>query len=168
MSTETTTGPTTVAEHQIEVEGDVVATLATAREVADDWGATWPQEISDTGGAFLRLPAVAGLRRGTISGHLHAEPAHAGQLPVRTRLRFVATEENYVLQRVPLSLLLGAALGCLIVLLWPFIPALAPLIPLAILLGFAAWFLVITKLSNAGPADFLEEIAHRAGRPAES
>ncbi len=167
-------------DHHIEVGSDAATALTVAKAVAADWGAEWETAPSDTAqketpsndgsegqvdlgdsGARLTIPALAGLRRGEITGRLSVEPARSGGMPSGVRLRFVVEEESYGIQTVPVMILLSAAFGCLIVLLWPFVPALASLVPFSIVLGIAAWFLVIAKLSNSGPREFLEEIAQR-------
>ncbi len=172
-------------EHHIELPTDAATAMAVVKEVASAWGAQWlprrnPQsdtepsaasltsdeteegeveiEPSDDGGR-LAIPALAGLRTGEITGQLSVEPARASGMPSGVRLRFTVEEENYHLQPVPVMILCCAAFGCLIVLFWPFFPALASLVPFSIVLGVAAWFLVLAKLSNSGPTEFLDEIA---------
>ncbi len=158
------------AEHQLEVNSDTATVVAAAREVASDWGAWWEGEGQDEGGDLgdnsgrLTIPILAGLRYGQASGQLSVEPARAGGMPAGVRVRFTVEEESYTLQKISVAILLCAAFGCLIVLFWPFFPALASLIPLSLVLGLAAWFLVIAKLSNSGPPEFLQEIAERASR----
>ena len=158
--------------HVVEFEGDTATALAAAQQVAKDWGIEWPpaeklpttertgQEREDQG-FQLAVPAIAGLRRGEVTGRLHIEPAQAGQLPAKVRLRFQVEEEHYEVQRIQVAMLLSALLGCLIVLLWPFVPTLTPLVPVSVLIGLAAWFLVVARLANSGTTEFLEAVSER-------
>ena len=151
-----------MARHEPRSDSDPSAASLTSDETEE--GEEGKVEIEfepDDGGGRLAIPALAGLRSGEITGRLSVEPARSGGMPSGVRLRFTVEEENYRLQPVPVMILCSAAFGCLIVLIWPFFPALASLVPFSIVLGVAAWFLVIAKLSNSGPTEFLEEIAQR-------
>jgi hypothetical protein len=163
------------ASHQVEIAANAAQALAAARAVATEWAASWETDEPDgrtdggTAGAAptaaehrLTLPMVAGLRRGEVQGRLRVEPAQAGGVPNGVRLRFLPGAETLRIQPIPTAFLAFAGFGCLVVLAWPFVPALTPLVPFSVLLALGAWFLVIAKLSNSGPAEFLDAVRERA------
>jgi hypothetical protein len=55
-------------------------------------------------------------------------------------------------------LAIGGA-GGVSTLLWPFFPHLLELVPLGAVVALGAWMLVVTRLRNSGPEEFLEAVA---------
>jgi hypothetical protein len=156
--------PASAPESAVEVAGSAGAAAAAVTRAAELWGA----EIEPRGeGRFrLRLAIAAGLRRGWMEGDVRVEPAG----PAATRVAFVPESAEYRLQTAAVGLLSLGALGAIATVLWPFFPALLPLAPIGIVLGLGAWFLVLSRLHNSGPPEFLEsvaEIAAGGGRTAD-
>jgi hypothetical protein len=56
------------------------------------------------------------------------------------------------------AVLLFAAVSALATIFWPILPALSALVPLALVLGVAAWLLVVSRLRTAGPHEFLQAL----------
>jgi hypothetical protein len=151
-----------VPESAVEVPGSAGQAAAAAARAADLWGA----EIEPRGDGryHLRFAVAAGLRRGSMAGELRVEPAG----PERARVAFVPESAEYRLQTAAVGLLVLGALGGIATILCPFFPALLPLAPVGIVLGFAAWFLVLARLHTSGPEEFLASVAEAAsqeGRP---
>lgn len=138
-----------VTEHAIEVALARDETLAALARAAETWGAEWRRE--GTGGR-LALPVTAGLRHGRLDGRIHTEPV-GGE---RTRLLFRVEQSRWVLHWRAVVILFFGALGGIAVTLWPFFPPLLDIAPIALVLAFAAWFLVASRLRTAGPEDFFE------------
>lgn len=142
------------AERRLRSARDLEAALTAVAAAADDWGGEWRRE--GTGGR-LDLPAQAGLRHGLL------------QLAVRGRdegargseLAFALTEERWLLHRPAVALLLAAALGGVAILLWPFVPGLGGLVPLALVLGVGAWLVVVSRLRHHGLTEFLADLDDR-------
>lgn len=130
------------------------ATLAAVSQAAEAWGAEWSRQ-----GGRLAFPVSAGLRYGRVVARAWVEPASEGsQLVLRVE------ERAYQLRTQAVVVLLIAAAGALTGLLWPFFPALLPLVPLGLVLALGAWFLVISRLTINGPEDFLELVRDFATR----
>ena len=135
-------------EHSVELPLSPDQTLDAVRQAAEAWGAEWRRE--GTGGR-LTLPVTAGLRHGRLDGMVTAEAAGGAS----TRLRFEVVDSHYRLHWRAVVILLFGAFGAISFTLWPFFPPLLAIAPVALVLAFAAWFLVASKLSTAGPEDFL-------------
>jgi hypothetical protein len=54
-------------------------------------------------------------------------------------------------------LVIGAVAGVLLA-LWPFFPKLLVAAPLAAVLAFLTWFMVVSRLRMSGPEEFLGEV----------
>ena len=61
-----------------------------------------------------------------------------------------------------------AALGGLVTVLWPLVPALQPLLPAGLVFAVGAWFLIVTRLQNRGVEEFLELVEVMAAGAGES
>lgn len=132
---------------------------AAAARAAEGWGAEL--EGDDEGGT-LHLPVVAGLRRGLVSGRLEIAPRAEG-----SRLSFTAERSDYHLSTASVVVLLVSAAGAILTVLWPFNPKLIPVAPFGVVLALGGWFLVLSRLRNAGPEEFLKAVEKEslAGAP---
>ena len=146
------------AEHRVELEGDPSRSLDLLSREATSWGARWRRDGQR--GGRLALPVLAGLRRGWVEGEVTVEPAGGG-----SRLTFRIDKSDYRLQAMSVAVLLVAALGALVVVFGPFVPALRPAVPLGILLSVGAWLFIVAGLRNSGPEEFLEGLAAQAAAP---
>jgi hypothetical protein len=70
--------------------------------------------------------------------------------------------------RSAMVVLLFGGVGGLIVALWPFFPGLMPLLPVAVVLAIAAWLLVVARLRNSNPEDFLKLVAEIEKSPSST
>jgi len=141
-------------QHEIDLAGPPEAAMAAVERAAAVWGA----ELERQGlGGRLRLPVVAGLRRGLLAGPLSVEEAPGG-----TRVVFLPEESVQAVQAAPLLLLLLAGAGCVLTILWPFYPRLLPLAPFGAVVALGGWFLVISRLRTSGPQEFLAMVAAEA------
>jgi len=109
------------------------------------------------GGGHLRLPVVLGLRRGVMEGEVEIEP-----LAERCRLTWRLGQSRLHLHRASVGVLAIAAIAALGTLAWPYYPVLLQALPAALLIAFAAWWLVITRLRTSGPQEFLEQLKEPA------
>jgi hypothetical protein len=142
-------------EHEIDLGEPPDLVIAAVARAAEAWGADF--ERQETGGR-LRLPFVAGLRRGLVSGPLSVEP-----IPDGSRVVFRAEESAHSVQTSAVALLLIAAAGGLLTVLWPFYPKMLPVAPFGALLALGGWFLVVSRLRSSGPDEFLAAVAAEAG-----
>ena len=139
--------------------------LAAAARVAEEWGG----ELGVAGdGGLLRLPVIAGIRRGTLSGHLAAEALAGG-----SRLRFTPESGLYYVHTPSVAVLVIAALGALLCVVWPLYPQLLVVAPFGAVLALGGWFLVVSRLRSSGPEEFLDSVAlaaeaGRGGNEAEA
>lgn len=121
-------------------------------ETAEAWDADWHR---DGFGGRLGIPFVAGLRRGFCSGRVTARATADG-----SEVTFeIESQESRVHRPAVGILVLGAAGGVTAMVapfFWPANPELIGLVPVAGLLTLVAWFLVVSKLTSAGPQEFLE------------
>lgn len=140
-------------ESAIEVAGSPERAGAAVERAAELWGAE--SERRGAGRFGLRLAVAAGLRRGWMTGEVRVEPAG----PEGARVVFHPESSEYRLQTAQVGMLVLGALGMVALLLCPFLPALVPLAPIGIVLGLAAWFLVLSRLHSSGPAEFLQTVA---------
>lgn len=140
-------------QHAVELPLRPDAALGAVARAADDWGAEYTPE-GWTGGRLV-LPVVAGLRRGLVTARVTAAPAGDDG----TRLVLAVEEAVYRLHLASIVLLLLALAGAVTTVVWPFFPRLLAIAPLGLALALAAWLLVIARLANSGPEEFLAQVA---------
>ncbi len=151
-----------MAEHAIDLAVPAEKALAAVRRTAEDWGAEFQPEGA---GGKLHLPVVAGIRRGLVTGVVEIRDATDG-----SRVIFLPESSVYYVQTASVMVLLLAAAGGLLTLLWPFYPKLIAVAPFGAILALGGWFLVVSRLRTSGPDEFLAAVAvaaeelHRAGR----
>ena len=144
-----------IREHEIDLGEPPDLVMAAVARAAEAWGA----ELDRDGmGGRLHLPFVSGLRRGLVSGPLTVEP-----IPDGSRVVFRAEESSQYVQTSSVALLLIAAVGGLLTVIWPFYPKMLPIAPFGAILALGGWFLVITRLRASGPEEFLAAVAAEAG-----
>lgn len=143
--------------HQIELDLPAEASLAAVATVAAEWGARWRPE---GWGGDLTLPVTAGLRRGYLECRIHARSRGGG-----THLTLDVDDARLTVNRPAVAVLASGGAGGLAVALWPFWPPLLSLVPLGAVLAVCAWFLVSSRLRNAGAEEFLKLILDEARRP---
>lgn len=142
-------------EHEIELGEPPDLVMAAVARAAEAWGAEF--ERQETGGRLF-LPFVAGLRRGLVSGPLSVEP-----MPEGSRVVFRTEESTHSVQTTAVAILLLAAVGGLLTVLWPFYPKLLPVAPFGAIVALGGWFLVVSRLRTSGPDEFLAAVAAEAG-----
>jgi len=142
----------------VEVGAGVERALAAVGETAEAWGADWQR---DGRGGTLMLPVTAGIRRGWVRSRVTAEPA-GGRA---SRLALAVEESHYHLHTAAVVILLISAAGALLTVVWPFVPELLPIAPLGAILALGGWFLVVSRLRNSGPEEFLEAVAEAVKGP---
>lgn len=130
------------------------AAWAALESAAEEWGADIVREGRE---GRLRLPVLAGLRRGSVTGHLAVEPADGG-----SRVVFRPEESTLRIQTQAVVVLLVSLVGSAVVVAWPFVPRLLPLAPFGALLALGGWFLVISRLRTSGPEEFFAAVEHQA------
>jgi hypothetical protein len=153
--------PPSPVEHAIDLPQAPAAALRALGAAAEEWGADFaPAVMGRTGssGGELRLPVVAGLRRGLLSGPVAVAPAGRG-----SRLVFRPVAQDYYLETSAIALLSLAAAGALLTVAWPLFPLLLPVAPLGAVLAVGGWFLVLSRLRGRGPEEFLASVAGHAG-----
>jgi hypothetical protein len=148
-------------EHAVAVDATPAEAAAAVAAAAEGWGAEW--QADDEGGR-LALPVLAGLRQGYVAGRLRIEPAPAGA----SRLVFTPEERELRVQTPAVAILLFAAAGGLLTVLWPFFPRLLAIAPLGAVIALSGWFLVVSRLRTSGPEDFLGHVAKLAGKGGEA
>lgn len=141
-----------MASHAIEVPDSPQQALSSLAQAAEMWGADFERQGP---GGRLRLPVTGGLRRGLISGTVQVEPLGDGG----SRVVFQPEERVDRLHTPAVVILLLAAVGALMTVLWPFYPKLLPVAPFGAILALGGWFLVVSRLRSSGPDDFLELVA---------
>lgn len=142
--------------HAIDLQMPPGTALAAVRQTAEDWGAELDLEGSS---GRLRLPVLAGLRRGLLTGPVTVEPSESG-----ARVTFQAEEAVYYVQTPAVAILLLAIVGAVFTVLWPFFPDLLAVAPFGAVLALGGWFLVISRLRTSGPEEFLEAVAAEGGK----
>ena len=141
-----------VAEHAIDLDLPPERAISALRRAAEDWGAGLESEGAS--GGRLRLPVIAGLRRGLMTGSVEVQPADEG-----SRVVFRPEESVYQVQSASVVILFLSAVGALLVLLWPMYPKLIAVAPFGALLALGGWFLVVARLRTSGPDEFLQAVA---------
>lgn len=125
--------------------------VTAVQRTAEEWGAEFERNGS---GGRLRLPVLAGLRRGLVSGVVEVRPGAEG-----SRVVFWPEESVYHVQVSAVVVLLVAVSGAILTVLWPFFPHLLKVAPFGAILALGGWFLVISRLRTSGPDEFLEAVA---------
>jgi uncharacterized membrane protein YgdD (TMEM256/DUF423 family) len=128
------------------------------------WGATvraaeaWGAEIEgNEEGGRIQMPVVAGLRRGFVAARLDLQPRIEG-----SHLTWIEEGSEYRLQLAPIVVLLISGIGGVLTVLWPFYPGLLDVAPFGAVLALGGWFLVLSRLRNSGPAEFLKAVEKEA------
>jgi hypothetical protein len=149
------------------VRGDTKLVLRAVERAAEDWGAGWQAGIA---GGRLELPVSAGLRHGRMSARVDLEGLEgssaggsSGDEGPRTRVVLRPERAEYHLWTPAVVILVVAVAGALLTVIWPFFPKLLPLAPIGAILGLSAWFLIVTRLQNRGPEEFLALVAGHTG-----
>ena len=144
------------------VRGEPPLVLEAVERAAEDWGAGWRADDGDRPGGRLELPVSAGLRHGRLTARV--EVTHARPDEAASEVTLTAERSEYHLWTPAVVILLIAAAGALLTVLWPFFPeALLPAAPVGAILGLSAWFLIITRLQNRGAEEFLALVVAHAG-----
>lgn len=108
----------------------------------------------------ISLSIRAGLRTGTWHGLLHLAGDRSS-----THLRLDAEREEYRVDHAAFAMLCLSGISAIPLLLWPFFPRLLALLPIALVLAVGGWLLVLSRLQNQGPEEFLETVRHLAESP---
>jgi hypothetical protein len=152
--------------HQVEVSLEPEAALAAIAERAEGWGGHWtrgaPGDPTRLAGR-LALPVVFGLRRGVAVGTIEVEPLDSAS-GARSRAVWTLAESHLEVHRGSVAVLSLAAVPLVGTLAWPLWRPLAALAPVAIVLGFLAWWLVVSRLRSSGPEEFLADLDAAGGR----
>jgi hypothetical protein len=153
--------PAPGAEYATDFAGSAEAARRAVERAAQHWGAELaPVEAGATADLNLVLPVVAGLRRGIARARLSVLPAEG-----RCRLILRVDEVDLRVQRPAVVVLAIAAAGGVAAFLWPFVPGILPLVPLALVLAVAGWLLVVARLHSSGPEEFLAAVERQRGEP---
>ena len=137
--------------HTFESEHAPAEALRRIAETAAQWDGEW-QPASEGHGGRLGLPVTAGIKRGWLAGELEVEKSDSG-----SRLVFKVDRGELKAERASVSVLVIGGLGGLVTIVAPFFPVLWPLVPIGLLLGFSAWFMVVARLRSAGPVEFFAQ-----------
>lgn len=154
------------AERSELVRGGRELVLEAVDRAAEDWGAGWEAGAS---GGRLELPVSAGLRHGRVSARVDLRDlpdlrdGGSGAEGPRTEITLRPERTEYHLWTPAVVVLVVAVAGALLTVLWPFFPKLLPIAPFGAILGLSAWFLIITRLQNRGPEEFLALVVAHAG-----
>jgi hypothetical protein len=140
---------------EVEFPGTVESARRAVNDTAAAWGAAWNESAE---GGDLTLPVVAALRRGVVRGRLAITPATDG-----VRVTLAEVERVLEINRGAVAVLAVGAIAGVLLFLWPFFPRLLAAAPLAAVLAFLAWFLVVSRLRMSGPEEFLEQVRRAAG-----
>ena len=146
-------------EYRVELDEHPAAALDLLARSAENWGALWQEEEGHRG--RLGMPVSAGIRQGWVAGPVEARALDSE--PGRCRLIFTTEVGEYRVDRAAVMVLLIAGFAGILTLLAPFFPKLWPFVPLGFVLGLAAWLMVVARLRNSGPEDFLRSLADEAG-----
>jgi len=147
--------------HAVDVAAGPEAALAALARTAEEWGADLEPLEREGGGAApqLRLPVVAGLRRGWVSGAVTAVEVEGG-----ARVTFHEQDGQSYVHAPAVAVLVIAGLGGLLTVLWPFYPRLLAVAPLGAVLALSGWFLILARLRTSGPREFLDAVTAEVGR----
>jgi hypothetical protein len=139
-----------MSEHRVHFPGTAEEARRAVNAAAAGWGASWTED--DAGGELV-LPIIASLRRGVLRGRVAIEPRADGA-------EVVLTEGDRVLElnRGAVAVLVIGAVAGVLLALWPFFPKLLVAAPLAAVLAFLTWFMVVSRLRMSGPEEFLGEV----------
>lgn len=158
-------------EHRLDVDCPPPETLAAVGRAAEAWGADYERGLD---GGRIELPVAAGIRHGVARGQVRVRRSGSG-----SSILFHTEETVFWVHTAAVALLVMAAGGGLLTVIWPFFPALLPLAPLGGIVALAGWFLVVSRLTTSTPDDFLrlaaelaaageeEEEGDETGTPAE-
>jgi hypothetical protein len=139
-----------VTEHAVDLPVPPEKALAAVRRTAEEWGA----ELQlDGSGGKIHLPVVAGIRRGLVTGAVEVRAEAEG-----SRVVLLPETSIYYVQTASVMVLLLAAAGGLLTLLWPFYPELIAVAPFGAILALGGWFLVVSRLRTSGPDEFLAAV----------
>jgi hypothetical protein len=145
--------------HHVDIDQPPGEALIAVAEAAEIWGAAW--EPRGAGGSLL-LPVVRGLWRGVESCRVSVAASGGG-----SRLELAIEDSHHEVNRAAFAILFFGGAGGLAVALWPFFPALLPLLPVAGFLAVVAWLLVAGRLRHTDPDDFLQLVVDLAAAPLE-
>ena len=143
---------------RLRSDRDGAAALAALAATVEAWNGEW--NAAGDGGE-LRVPLEAGLRRGFARGRVTATAVGHG-----SELAIEVVEARWWVHRIAAALLFGAAVPAVAAVLWPFYPALAPLVPLGLVLGAAAWLAILARLRHRGPAELVADVDAALSAPA--
>ena len=165
MSPEARTAPADASAQtpqvlRLRTDRDRDAALAALVSTVEDWGGDW---TAAGDGGELRFPVEAGLRRGFVRARATTSVEGRG-----SELTVAVVEARWWVHRTALALLLGAAVPATAGVLWPFYPALAPLVPLGLVLGAASWLAILSRLRHRGPAELLADVEAALAEPKAS
>ena len=76
-----------------------------------------------------------------------------------SRVVLLPETSTYYVHTASVMVLLLAAAGGLLTLLWPFYPKLIAVAPFGAILALGGWFLVVSRLRTSGPDEFLAAVA---------
>ena len=114
-----------MAESAIDLDVPPGTALVAIGRTAEDWGGEFTRQGE---GGRLRLPVLAGLRRGLVTGTITVLPTEAG-----SRVVFRPEEVLVSAHFQSVAVLVLSAAGALVTVLWPFFPKLMPVAPFGIL-----------------------------------
>lgn len=143
----------------LDLDVPPLAAASAVREAAELWDADLKELDARGFSARVVLPVSAGLRHGVVQATVTVETAGKPS-DGASRVSLTVEREAYRLQPAAVMILVFAALGALAATLWPFFPGsvVAALAPIGILLAFAGWFLVTSRLVTRNQRDFLDLI----------
>ena len=146
----------------VRVAAEPAAALAAVGRAAEDWGALW--EAGSAGGR-LELPVAAGLRYGRLSGRVEVSPAPGADGEPAAEVAFHSERSELHVWRPAVAVLVVAAAGGGLTVVWPFFPELLPIAPFGAIAALGGWFLVVSRLQNRGAEEFLDLVGHCAAGP---
>lgn len=152
-----TSDGTVTDQYELDTEMGVDETLAAVEQAAELWGADWARQGRS---GRIRLPVNSGVRTGLLDGHLAVTSRPGG-----TKLSFDVEQSRYETNRQAVALLVAGGLGGLVLMLWPFFPVLLGFAPVAIVMLLITWFVVVSRIRNNGPREFLDFVLEQAGMP---
>jgi hypothetical protein len=142
---------TALEGYEVELARRPAEAAEAIARAAEEWGGEWTATAE---GGRLALPVVFGLRRGAAVGRVEI----VGLGSARARVTWTLEESHLEVHRGSVAVLSIAAVPALGALAWPFWPPLLALAPLAAVLGFLAWWLVVARLRSSGPEEFFSSL----------